>query len=625
MSDGTVLRADVHRPDAPGRFPVLVTQTPYNKGGPLRGAIPYLVERGYVHVVVDVRGTGSSEGQWDSVGPNERRDGKEMIEWAARAAVERREGRHGRPVLHGQHADRDGGAAAEGAQGDVHRRPDGRRLPRHHVLRRPDEHRVHPAVARPRHRREHRPRRRTPRRPAGHRPQPHDAAPARDAGSAASRSSTVANATTGGDNAYDGPFWKTRSPIEDVDRIAGARLRRRRPARPLPARVAAALRAAQGQRRVAAAHGPVEPPLRLGRPTASPTTALPSLEQIQLRWFDHYLKGIDTRVSRRSRGSRSTRGASSKYEAQPDWPHPRLDPSKLYLRAGNALSADAPAGDEAPETFVQNPASGICTQSTSQWTAGALEPLPCTTDDRLNEAGEVTYTTPPLESDLRLNGPILANLWLKTTASDAVASVRVTDVGAGRHVDRADRRLARRLLPRRRRAQEPPRPRRAAAALAPVHARVRAAGEGRGADGARGRGLPHQRGDQEGPRAAGRGRRRRLPALDAAGCRSSRTSWAASSRSSTTRSTRPRSRCRRSARAARCRCPRRRRRRSRRRRSGKARRAKGKSRRAKAKAKRRAGRSAQARDGQAEARAGPRPKLVVDGCLPLPVPDLIRG
>src|SRR5688572_20386101 len=83
MSDGTVLRADVHRPDAPGRFPVLVTQTPYNKGGPLRGAIPYLVQRGYVHVVVDVRGTGSSEGQWDSVGPNERRDGREMIDWAA--------------------------------------------------------------------------------------------------------------------------------------------------------------------------------------------------------------------------------------------------------------------------------------------------------------------------------------------------------------------------------------------------------------------------------------------------------------------------------------------------------------------------------------------------------------
>ena len=33
MRDGVVLRADVHRPDAPGRFPVILTQTPYSKGG----------------------------------------------------------------------------------------------------------------------------------------------------------------------------------------------------------------------------------------------------------------------------------------------------------------------------------------------------------------------------------------------------------------------------------------------------------------------------------------------------------------------------------------------------------------------------------------------------------------
>src|SRR4051794_7543932 len=56
MSDGVVLRADVHRPDQPGRYPVLITQTPYNKQGVLAGANSFLVQRGYVHVVVDVRG-----------------------------------------------------------------------------------------------------------------------------------------------------------------------------------------------------------------------------------------------------------------------------------------------------------------------------------------------------------------------------------------------------------------------------------------------------------------------------------------------------------------------------------------------------------------------------------------
>lgn len=84
MSDGVVLNAEVHRPDAPGRFPVLVTMTPYNGGsGIIGGANDYFVQRDYVHVVVGVRGTGSSQGTWDDLGPREQRDGYELVEWAA--------------------------------------------------------------------------------------------------------------------------------------------------------------------------------------------------------------------------------------------------------------------------------------------------------------------------------------------------------------------------------------------------------------------------------------------------------------------------------------------------------------------------------------------------------------
>src|SRR5206468_5319068 len=100
-----------------------------------------------------------------------------------------------------------------------------------------------------------------------------------------------------------------------------------------------------------------------------------------------------------------------KFETQPDWPDAHLDPTRRYLRAGGALSADAPAAAEAPESFPQHPLAGVCTQSTSQWTAGATEQIPCTTDDRLNEPTGATYTTAPLAQDLRLTGPVLASLW----------------------------------------------------------------------------------------------------------------------------------------------------------------------------------------------------------------------
>src|SRR6266567_2743576 len=84
MSDGVVLNAVIRRPDAPGRFPVIVTITPYNgTNGAIGVDNDYLVQRGYVQVVLDARGTGQSQGTWDDLGPREQRDGYEAVEWAA--------------------------------------------------------------------------------------------------------------------------------------------------------------------------------------------------------------------------------------------------------------------------------------------------------------------------------------------------------------------------------------------------------------------------------------------------------------------------------------------------------------------------------------------------------------
>jgi uncharacterized protein len=80
MRDGVVLRADIYRPKAEGKFPVLVQRTPYNKeGGDFgwRGAA-----HGYVIIIQDVRGRYSSEGDWYPF-RNESDDGYDTVEWAA--------------------------------------------------------------------------------------------------------------------------------------------------------------------------------------------------------------------------------------------------------------------------------------------------------------------------------------------------------------------------------------------------------------------------------------------------------------------------------------------------------------------------------------------------------------
>jgi uncharacterized protein len=81
MRDGVTLKADIFRPQADGKFPVLLQRTPYNKDNGvdfgLKGAA-----RGYVVIFEDVRGRYASEGEWYTF-KNELNDGYDTIEWAA--------------------------------------------------------------------------------------------------------------------------------------------------------------------------------------------------------------------------------------------------------------------------------------------------------------------------------------------------------------------------------------------------------------------------------------------------------------------------------------------------------------------------------------------------------------
>ncbi len=112
MDDGLVLRADVFRPEAAGRYPVILSHGPYAKGLAFQEGYPSAWERmiekhpdvaagssnlyqswevadpekwvphGYVCVRVDSRGCGRSPGYIDHFSPRETRDFYECIEWA---------------------------------------------------------------------------------------------------------------------------------------------------------------------------------------------------------------------------------------------------------------------------------------------------------------------------------------------------------------------------------------------------------------------------------------------------------------------------------------------------------------------------------------------------------------
>jgi putative CocE/NonD family hydrolase len=79
--DGVTLRADIYRPAADGNYPVLLQRTPYDKNttAPFATAA---AQRGYLVVAQDVRGRYTSDGEWYPF-KHESADGFDAVEWAA--------------------------------------------------------------------------------------------------------------------------------------------------------------------------------------------------------------------------------------------------------------------------------------------------------------------------------------------------------------------------------------------------------------------------------------------------------------------------------------------------------------------------------------------------------------
>jgi predicted acyl esterase len=102
MRDGVRLCIDIYYPDAQGKFPALIAVSPYGKelqtladparpysvfhgaGGVEAGKTEFWVSRGYAHVIADTRGSGYSEGNYCFYGKKEHEDGYDLVEWIAK-------------------------------------------------------------------------------------------------------------------------------------------------------------------------------------------------------------------------------------------------------------------------------------------------------------------------------------------------------------------------------------------------------------------------------------------------------------------------------------------------------------------------------------------------------------
>lgn len=439
--DGVTLRADIYRPKADGRFPVLLERTPYNKFSNidtgLRGAA-----RGYVVILQDVRGRCASEGSWYPF-KYESADGYDSVEWAA--ALPYSNGKVGMiggsyvgatqmlaaiaspPHLVGifptitasnyhEHWAYQGGAfmqllaqawSSALAVNGVERQAGGSAQPAHWDYRRPPA--LYPVID-----------------------------PGKAAGLADYYFDWIAHPT------YDA-YWKNWSieahypqvlvPALHVagwyDLFQDGSLRNFMGIQ----RFGGTEAARRGQRLVIVPGGHAGNDRKIGDVDFGKDSVI-DLEAYGYRWFDHLMKGADTGIDRDKPVHLFVMGRNE-WRDEEAWPLARARSTRYYLHArggarssagDGSLGTEAP-GDEPADTYVYDPEKPVPTHGGAPLgDTGNFPPGPL--DQREVEARDdvLVYSTPALERDTEVTGPVSLDLFVRSSAVDTDFTGKLVDV-----------------------------------------------------------------------------------------------------------------------------------------------------------------------------------------------------
>jgi len=416
MRDGISIRADVYRPDEPGRYPALYAVSPYQKdlaGLPAypaflwreTGPIEWYVQQGYVYVLADARGTGASDqGVWEYFGPEEQTDLYDAIEWIA------------------------GQDWCTGKVGMIGQSYFGMAQWSAAIQAPPSLTCIAPYDAKVDHYRDG---------------QFHGGIPAfglpiiwsfgvrynhlngpPGPESAARLKTDLVQAMLA--HPTDDEFWRLRSPYWG---LAGSTV----PTFSIGSWGKNALHLRGNLIGYELTSGPKKllveeagQPVRLGAVRAQQDFERPDFhEKVLLPWYDYWLKGHDTGVMDGPTVTTFVSGIAE-YVAWSEWPPEEIEYSNLYLRRGpsgavvslndGSLSQEPPRGGEGGTTY---------SYPRQEWHLGPVEFKPDGSSDPTSQV--LTWTTEPLEQDVMIAGPIAVVLYASSDQLDTDFFVKLWD------------------------------------------------------------------------------------------------------------------------------------------------------------------------------------------------------
>lgn len=162
----------------------------------------------------------------------------------------------------------------------------------------------------------------------------------------------------------------------------------------------------------------------------------PRLDVLQRAWFDKWLKGIDNGIETYAPVTSHAIGGG--WVQSPTIPREDQEHRRLYLTprssgtAGHAIADGTLSGDVPTDSAKWTVAPGIstvCSNDTVRDSTGLLLPLDiCADDNRIAESAALTFTSPAVNEPVSINGPINVHLNAVFDKPDGFYSVVVSDV-----------------------------------------------------------------------------------------------------------------------------------------------------------------------------------------------------
>jgi putative CocE/NonD family hydrolase len=168
------------------------------------------------------------------------------------------------------------------------------------------------------------------------------------------------------------------------------------------------------------------------------STDAADLTGAQLRWFDYWLKDAKDGVTEDAPVTIFVMG-SNQWRTEADWPLPDTQYRSYYLHSGGAantvdgdgvLSQTAPE-NEPPDVYTYRPLNPVPTAGGQSLLPGAMIALNVGPRDQRNverRPDVLCYTTPPLERDTEVTGPITLVLYIASSARDTDFTGKLVDV-----------------------------------------------------------------------------------------------------------------------------------------------------------------------------------------------------